>query len=554
MPTSQTEAVQVLVVGAGPVGLTLAGALARQGVACRIIDKLPAPSNLSKALAVQPRTLEWFERLGFVDQLVAAGHKVHGLDLVSDGKRVVRLDLDEIDSRYNFVLSLPQSATERFLGAYLEGLGVSVERGSELVNLTQDQDGAEAWLRRSDGSQARLRVRWVVGCDGAHSAVRRALDIPFEGKAFDEAFALADVRLDGDVADDEVSVRLHRGNFVILIPMPGERFFRIVVEHPAMSAPEGEPDLEEIQRALDACGLAGVRARDPVWLSRFHISQRQVGRYRHGRVFLAGDAAHVHSPLGGQGMNAGIQDACNLAWKLALACAGRGRPELLDTYQAERHPIGKALLHGTGNLTRIVTLRNPIAAGLRDRIAALLLSFDAVQDRVRAQLTQLGLNYRRSPIVAEDHEGGAGGRSPGWLHADVEPRAGDRAPHAAARRAADGETVRLFRLMAPTRHTLLLFAGRRAGPEDAARRQTVLEAVGQAHGDLIDSFLILPGAGPAPERARERALLDPDGAAHRAYNADDERLYLVRPDGYVGYRSQPADAGKLLQYLRQIFR
>ena len=250
-------------------------------------------------------------------------------------------------------------------------------------------------------------------------------------------------------------------------------------------------------------------------------------------------------------MNAGIQDAANLAWKLALVCTGRARPEILDSYQTERHPVGKALLSGTGTLTRLVTLRNPIAAALRDRIVSLLISFDAVQDSARAGLSEIGVNYRHSPIVAEDHESAGEGILPGWLHAEAGPRAGDRAPDANVLQAS--APVRLAELMPGTQHTLLLFAGHRGGADDASRRHAVFDALAQGYGDLITCFLILPGKNPAPGRDHEITLLDPDGAAHRAYHADDERLYLVRPDGYIGYRSQPADAGKLVDYLRRLF-
>src|SRR5438270_2895154 len=197
-----------------------------------------------------------------------------------------------------------------------------------------------------------------------------------------------------------------------------------------------------------------IQISDPVWLTRFHVHHRIVGELRRGNVFLAGDASHIHSPVGGQGMNTGIQDAANLGWKLALVASGRGRPELLDSYQAGRHPVGEALLRATGGFSRVVLWRNPVAEAVRNRVASILTSFDAVQDRIRMAASELGIHYRRSPIVRDDGAAGLGGVLSGWLHAG--PHAGDRATDGAALRAADRTPVRLFELLAGARHMLLV--------------------------------------------------------------------------------------------------
>ena len=212
--------------------------------------------------------MELFDRIGLADRFMAAGRQIHGLNFFSDGKRIIHLSIDQLDSRYNFALCLPQSTTEQFLNEHLNGLGVSIERGVELVDITQDQDGARALLRRSGSGELRVRVPWVVGCDGAHSSVRQALKIPFEGTKFDLSFSLADAQLDGHLPDDEATIRLYDGNVVAIFPMPGAHSFRIVVEHPVDSAPEGEPTLDEFQRTWTlrvslASGLAtpsGCRA------------------------------------------------------------------------------------------------------------------------------------------------------------------------------------------------------------------------------------------------------------------------------------------------------
>jgi 2-polyprenyl-6-methoxyphenol hydroxylase-like FAD-dependent oxidoreductase len=545
--------VQVLVVGAGPTGLTMANELARLGVRCRLIDKAPQPSPFSKALGVQARTLEYFERIGIADAAVAGGRRLHGINVFSGGRRIVHLNFDQIASRYNFVLVLPQSETERLLGEHLGPLGLAAERGVELVSLRQEPDGVEAVLRRP-GTEERLRVPWLIGCDGAHSAARHLLGIPFEGKAFEEAFSLADLRLESDAPDDEITVYLSHGNIVGLFPMPGAQRCRIVIEHPVQQSADSEPTLAEFQEALEACGLRGARLSDPVWTARFRISQRRVARYRQGRVFLAGDAAHIHSPVGGQGMNTGIQDACNLAWKLALVEAGRGRPDLLDSYQQERQTLGKKLLRATEAMTRLILWRHPVAVAVRDRVASLLTSLDSVQDMIRGAVSELAVNYRNSPIVHDHTEQSAAGRVAGWFHAGAGPRAGDRALDGPAERLGDGGPVRLFELMPGTRHTLLWFAGRRTGPDDARRRREALGAVADEYGDLIDPYVVVLAPAESPSESEHApVLLDAGGALHRAYGADGEVLFLIRPDGYIGFRCQPAAAGPLESYLGSVF-
>jgi 2-polyprenyl-6-methoxyphenol hydroxylase-like FAD-dependent oxidoreductase len=542
----------VLVVGAGPTGLAMGIELARQGVRCRVIDKAPEPSKTSKALAVQARTLEYFDRIGIADAAVAAGLKVHGLNAFSDRKRIVHVTADGIPSRYNYILILPQSETERLLTERLAARGVAVERNLELSGFTQAAAGVEAVLRRAGGGEERLRVRWLVGCDGPHSTVRHQLNVPFPGLAFEEVFSLADVQLESSLPDDEASIFLSHGDILAFFPMRGEQRFRVVIErHEGAVDPASEPTLEEFRKAIDDYGPKGARVSDPVWMSRFRINQRQAADYRRGHVFLAGDASHIHSPVGGQGMNTGIQDAANLGWKLALAASGRGRPELLDSYQAERHPVGETLLRATGGFSRVVLWRNPAAEAVRNRIASILTRFDVVQDRIRMAASELGIHYRRSPIVRDDAAAGLGGAFSGWMHRG--PHAGDRAPDGTALRAADRTPVRLFELLAGARHMLMVFGARRLGEDDARRRAEAVQAA-QAHAGLIDSYLVLPEVAALEAKpAGATLLLDSEGALHRAYGAEDELLCLIRPDGYIGYRNRPADAAKLRDYLGRIF-
>jgi 2-polyprenyl-6-methoxyphenol hydroxylase-like FAD-dependent oxidoreductase len=288
--------------------------------------------------------------------------------MYSEGKRIVHVGFDHIESRHNYVVILPQADTERLMAKRLAALGVEVERGRQLVGITQEDAGVETQIAVQGSSHAECaRFSWVAGCDGAHSTVRHLLDIPFEGKAFEEVFCLADLHIDGNVPDDEMTAHLSKGNIQAFFPMPGNRRFRIIFERHDGAPPQNDPSLSEFQEAMDAFGPKGCQVSDPTWMARFHISQRQVKNYRKGRVFLAGDAAHIHSPIGGQGMNTGIQDACNLAWKLALVTSGRAKESLLDSYEAERKPIGSNLLRATGAATKVLLWRNPVAEAVRNR-------------------------------------------------------------------------------------------------------------------------------------------------------------------------------------------
>jgi 2-polyprenyl-6-methoxyphenol hydroxylase-like FAD-dependent oxidoreductase len=547
-------ACDALVVGAGPTGLAMAIELARHGLRPRIVDRAPQPSQTSRALGVHARTMEYFDRIGLADRALAEGRKAHGINVYSQRQRIVHLNFDQIESRFNFILILPQSATERLLAEKLEGLGVKVERNVELTGFHQQASDVEATLRHADdGREELVRVPWLLGCDGAHSQVRHVLNMPFHGRAFEETFSLADVRLEANLPDDEATIFLSSGDIVALFPMPGERRFRVVIERHQGPPVAGEPALEEFQRAMDEQSPAAARLSDPVWMSHFRISQRQVEQYRRGRVFLAGDASHIHSPVGGQGMNTGIQDAVNLGWKLGLVHSGRADEKLLASYDEERRPVGRRLLQATGAMSQALLLRHPVADKLRDWTASLLTSLDVVQDKIRSSISELGIHYRSSPIVAEQ-------RPSDWRSAlsslwETGPRAGDRAPDAASLRTGDGKDLRLFDLLSGTGHVLLSFVGPGGDAIAARARQQRLAEVAQRYHGLLERYTVLPSDGQAAGVSHDSStIIDAVGELHRVYGVRDETMFLVRPDGYLAYRSEPADADKLAAYLARHFK
>jgi 2-polyprenyl-6-methoxyphenol hydroxylase-like FAD-dependent oxidoreductase len=394
MNEAQTD---VLVVGAGPTGLTLASELLRHGLTVRIVDAAEAPSPWSRAVAVHARTLEVLSQMGCADALVARGQKLRGATLWSAGEALARVEFDELDTSFPYVLCLSQQETEAVLHDALAARGGAVERGVSLTSFRQDGAGVTARLARG-GEELTARAAWIVGCDGAHSVVRKALDLPFEGSTYEERFQLADVKIDWDTRDDRITTYFADDGLVACFPLPGGRW-RLVATDVGEAAEA--PSADEVEALFHRRTGTGARLSDMVWSSRFRIHCRQVASYRDDRALLAGDAAHIHSPVGGQGMNTGVQDAHNLAWKLRLVHKGLARSKLLDTYHEERHAVGQSVLRGTDAATKAASVRNPLARGVRDEVARFLTSLEVVQQRVATELAELTVNYERSSLSLE---------------------------------------------------------------------------------------------------------------------------------------------------------
>lgn len=538
MAPGHNERRSVLIVGAGPTGLALAAQLRSLRTPFRLIDRQLDRVRESRALAIQPRTLEVLRTIGVADELIERGNDAVELEMHA-GEQVRRLRLFDIgleDTAFPFLLFVSQAETERVLTEYLAAGGLPVERGFELITLASSGDEVDCRLRRRDGKIEELSASYVIGCDGAHSTVRRLAGIPFEGAAYPQTFALGDLDVQGGLAPDAVHSFVGPAGIMLFFPLGEPAPWRMIGIVPG-DIPvnrEGklpEPSLQDLQ-AIVTRYTRNVRLRDPVWLRYFRIHHRQATRYRNDRVFVAGDAAHVHSPAGAQGMNTGIQDSWNLGWKLALVERGDAQEALLDSYEEERLPVGGFVVRFTDRAFSIATSRNPLVRLMRSRVAPRLLPLLAQLRRARASafrtIAQLNVSYRRSSLAEEGERSPSGG-----------PGAGDRFPD--LRLDLDGRTIWIQELFVPTSFHLLL-----CGPPDEWEEVRIGNLRERYEGVVVVHWMAREG-GP-------RVLVDRVGEALRQLGIERLGLYLVRPDGYVAYRSVGQDLDGLERYLHRWIR
>ncbi|MFD1827003.1 MULTISPECIES: FAD-dependent monooxygenase [Mumia] len=509
--SEETAMTDVLVVGAGPTGLTMALELAAQGLAVRVVDAAPDAVHESRALVVQARTLEVLDRLGVADDLVAAGDRASGVTIHGRGRTAaIRLfDPAITETAYPFLLFLSQARTERILLDHLAGAGVDVERGSTLAGLEQGSDAVTAVVDRAGRQRTTIRARYAVGCDGAHSAVRTVVGADFAGSTYPQTFVLADVEADG-IDHGQAHAYLGEEGLLFFFPLGSPASWRALTMRPPGDDATAFADLE---RLVGTRTNGEVVVRDPVWLTDFSISERCVDHLRTGRVLLAGDAAHIHSPAGGQGMNTGIQDAVNLGWKLALVCRGLAGSDLLDSYEAERLPVARDVLEATGRVFRVATSSNRTLGRVRTLVGTtvlpLLARVPALRRTAFRAVAELDVRYRVGAIAADGQR----------THRALRP--GDRVPDGPV--VVDGIATTLHRSLSPTAFTLVL-----VGPYGHTRAADV-DVLVRRWGDLLRvvRVTVVPGVGEAS-------------------------ALLVRPDGYVGATDREDNLAAVDRYLADV--
>ncbi len=395
----------VLIVGAGPTGLVLALWLKKQGIRVRIIDRSAGPGETSRAMAVQARTLELYRQLDLADAVVAAGHRNPSFNLWARGKRRARVPMNAAGADvtpYPFILTYPQDRHEQLLVERLRALGVEVERRTELLSFEDSGDHVVARLRKPDGSEEEYEARYLAGCDGARSLVRHALGITFEGGTYKQLFYVADVELRGLEPADEIHIALDTSDFVAVLSY-GKGLTRLIGTVQDERAERAEAlTIEDVGH--QAITSLGVEIHQVHWFSTYRVHHRVTDSFRRGRAFLVGDAAHVHSPAGGQGMNTGILDAINLAWKLAAVVKGQAPDSLLDSYDHERRAFARKLVATTDRVFSFVTRDGGLANFVRTRVAPAMVSAAYRIGRVREfmfrTISQTTLSYRESPLSA----------------------------------------------------------------------------------------------------------------------------------------------------------
>lgn len=518
----------VLIVGAGPTGLMMAGELARRGVKFRLIDKQPAATLSTNATWIQARTLEIFDHIGVIKQFLKQGHRCHAINFYIKDKPLVNIPLKYIDSVYPFILMLPQYKTEQILTEYLAAMHGHIERSTELVAVTQRDHTVITQIKRADGQIETITSQWLIACDGANSTVRQKCEILFPGEMLSEQFIVADTVMDSYLSPDEAHLFFNRATIFMAMPW-GDNHYRINANLHLATPRKMYSEIEVKELAAERT-YGNYVVEKISQISPFWIQSKVVNHLQLDAIFFAGDAAHIHSPIGGQGMNMGIHDAYNLAWKLALVIQEKAKISMLESYQAERRPIIKEVVDRTEMLTKMVLNDHAFLNKLRSFGRKILRSQVRLSKKVGTDLAQLNVRYLHGDII---DLGGVSTRS---------PRAGSRAPNVFLT-----STTSLYDYFRNTEHNVLIFTG-------VAATQAILDKIVELQHKLEHHYPSLIKVWMVTRAAMAKGhqvIVDADGHAYTRYHVKTSTIFVIRPDTYIACRSKQLKFSSLDRLLRR---
>ena len=532
---AQANKVDVLVVGAGPTGTLLASELASRGVKVRWIEKRSTPAEHSRALAVVPRTMEMLDQLGLAHAFIESSHQAKGICLYgTDRREIIRSGMTGLRTAFPFFLLLPQTDSEKILVDHARKAGVEMERGVEFKNLVPMEKGVCVNLEHNDGTKEMVSASYLVGCDGSRSAVRQAAGLEFTGGGYGQSWLLADVVLDCELNPDWLHGFTSEAGPIFFFPLP-KQVWRIVVLQKGGRDAAREVSMEEVKEILEQNQLGHFRPRDPIWMARFGIEHRRTEHLRMGRVFLCGDAAHVHSPAGGQGMNTGLGDAFNLGWKLASVISGKAKEELLHSYEAERMPVIDGVMRMTDQMTRLITARKGPRVWIREWVLPILAKM-GFAGKMAMRLSQLSMGYPHSFIVL-----------PGRVTAGAKP--GERVPPLSFLDLATKRASTTPDLFGKGKIVFLVMPDLGIGPEG------MREVVDRCADSIDWQWMLKKGAArPNEVRRGEMVWVDENGSVREELGVEDHPSYaLLRPDGIVMARGELCETQLLQDFLCRVF-
>jgi len=524
----------VLVVGAGPVGLFCANELNRHGLTYKIIDKKEGISEHSKALGLHIRTLDVLEDCGFIEKFLERGLKVESALLKSNGKELAEIDFKDLDTKRKYLIDLPQSETERILYDALEEKHNSVHWQVELLTVNQQIDRVMASVKNPDGSMARIEARWIIACDGSHSTLRHLMNADFHGSKYQQHWWLADLHIDWPIPENKMIINISHHGPLACFPM-GNKRYRVVLTAPTNDAKD--PSFEDIVKEFNLRTSDHGVLSDPIWLSAFAIHHRQLQHYRFDRIFFAGDAAHIHSPLGGQGLNTGIQDIYNLVWKIALVQKGQSHVDLLNSYNDERHPVGKDVISKTNMMTKMILIKNDILINMRNFSFKFLANISSIKNAIAYELAELKISYAKSFIVHHFGE-------------KIKFNAGEFIPDFNLRPVHGDRECSMLEITEGTKHHLFFFIGKEN--VSPTKVQELAHTLGKQYEKVMVVHLIMTDnvmdSGGIVHR-----WIDVSHNVHNKYSINKTSVLLIRPDKYIGLTQTPLNNDELLDYFSGIF-